>query len=139
MAEVIARRMAPALGLGDLQVESAGVGATAGSPASDGALLVAMENGLDLGQHRARLASREVVGTADLVLAMGESHARQVRELGGEGRTFVLPDFATSGVEQANVSDPFGADLHVYRRTFAELERYVELALRRIAQERSER
>jgi len=133
MAEVLARGMAPSLGLSDLVVESAGVGAMEGSPASDGALLVAMEHGLDLGQHRARQATPAVVANADLVLTMGESHARQIREMGGEGRTFVLPDYATSGVDRGNVRDPFGADLEVYRSTFAELERYVEQALRRAA------
>ena len=131
MAEVIARSLAPDLGLPDIVVESAGVGAVDGSPASDGALLVAMEHGLDLGQHRARQATRPIVAAADLILTMGESHARQIRELGGEGRTFVLPDYATSGTDRSNVRDPFGADLEVYRSTFAELQRYVEMALRR--------
>lgn len=136
MAEVLARRMAGEMGLDDMVIESAGVGATPDSPASDGALLVAMEHGLDLGQHRARLATPQLLAAADLVLTMGESHARQVRQLGAEGRTHVLPGYATGGADQGNVRDPFGADLAVYRSTFAELERYVAMALRRIAAER---
>ncbi|MHB1223881.1 MAG: arsenate reductase/protein-tyrosine-phosphatase family protein [Gemmatimonadaceae bacterium] len=137
MAEAIARRIAAERGMADLVIGSAGVGAVSGTPASDGALLVALEQGLDLSTHRSRLATPELVADADLVLTMGESHAQRMAELGGAGRTHVLPAYATSGVVTANVSDPFGAHLEVYRHTFGELERYVELALSRLASERS--
>lgn len=137
MAEVIARRMAAERGLDDLVVGSAGVGAVTGTPASDGALLVALEHGLDLGSHRARLATPKLVADADLVLTMGASHAQRISELGGAGRTHVLPDYASGGAVSDNVSDPFGADLEVYRRTFAELERYVDQALTRLGNERA--
>lgn len=137
MAEAIARRLASARGMADLEIGSAGTGAVSGTPASDGALLVALEHGLDLGSHRSRLATREIIADADLVLTMGESHAQRIAEMGGGGRVSVLPDYATSGAVRENVSDPFGANLEVYRRTFAELERYVELALGRLASERT--
>src|ERR671921_117393 len=91
MAEGIARRVASERGLSDLAVASAGTGANpfpAGTPmpefgASDGALLVALENGIDLGGHRARPLTRELVQQADLVLAMGDRHLARVAELGG--------------------------------------------------------
>ena len=137
MAEAIASRLAAERGLADVEIGSAGVGAVAGSPASDGALLVAMENGLDLASHRARLATPRLIADADLVLTMGSGHAQRISELGGEGRTHVLPAYATEGLVTANVSDPYGADLEVYRRTFAELERYVGQALTRLSSERA--
>ena len=135
MAEALARRLAAERGLDDLVVTSGGVGAAEGAPASDGALLVALEHGLDLNEHRSRLVTPEVVAQADLVLTMSEAHARRVRELGGAGRTDTLTGFATGGASGAGVSDPFGSDLSVYRQTFDELERYVGQALDRIAAE----
>ncbi len=135
MAEAIATRLAAERGLDDLVIGSAGVGATAGASASDGSLLVALEHGLDLSPHRARIATPELIADSDLVLTMSSSHAQRIRELGGQGRTQVLPDFATAGAERGNVSDPFGSDLEFYRRTFAELERYVGQALTRLAGE----
>lgn len=136
LAEVIARRMARERGLEGLEFGSAGVGAIAGAPASDGALLVALEHGLDLGSHRARLASPALVGRSDLVLTMGASHAQRIAELGGAGRTHLLPAYATSGAETSNVNDPFGGGLDVYRSTFDEIERYVGLVLTRLAADR---
>lgn len=137
MAEAIAGRMAAERGLKDLVIGSAGIGAMPGTPASDGALLVALENGLDLSSHRARLATPQLVAGADIVLTMGASHAQRIAEMGGAGRTHVLPEYATGGAVRDNVSDPFGADLEVYRGTFAELERYVGQALSRLAGERA--
>jgi protein-tyrosine-phosphatase len=51
--------------------------------ASDGALLVALEHGIDLGGHRAQPLTRELIESADLVLAMGDRHLVRVDELGG--------------------------------------------------------
>lgn len=140
MAEGIARAVAAERGLADVAVESAGAGATPFPPgvplpeigASDGALLVAMEHGVDLGEHRARPLSRELVEQADLVLAMGDRHLARVLELGGAGKAFLLTDFASHGEQARGVADPFGGDLAAYRDTYAELDREVRRALARL-------
>ncbi|MHB1299177.1 MAG: arsenate reductase/protein-tyrosine-phosphatase family protein, partial [Gemmatimonadaceae bacterium] len=74
MAESVATRMAAERALGDVTFSSAGTSAWDGAPASDGALLVAMERGLDLSQHRARMLSRELVAESDLILVMSPHH-----------------------------------------------------------------
>lgn len=140
MAAGIARAVAAERGLTDVTVESAGAGANPfppGTPmpvigASDGALLVALEHGVDLGAHRAQPLTREVVGRADLVLAMGDRHLGRVLELGGAGRSFLLTDFASHGEHARGVADPFGGDLVAYRETYEELEREVRRALSRL-------
>src|SRR5512135_2244316 len=65
-----------------VSVQSAGIAAWDGTPASEGAYLVALERGLDLSGHRARMLTADQVRDADLVLTMSESHARRVAELG---------------------------------------------------------
>ncbi len=140
MAAGIARAVAAERGLHDVVIESAGAGANPFPPgmpmpeigASDGALLVALEHGIDLGGHRAQPLTREVIDRADLVLAMGERHLVRAEELGGAGKSFLLTDFASNGGSARGVADPFGGDLAAYRVTFAELEREVRRALDRL-------
>jgi len=132
MAEAIARAVAAERGLTDVHFASAGVSAADGSSASDGALLVAMERGLDLSGHRSRLLTPELVADADLVLAMGAGHAARAEALGGAGKTHLLTRYASGDREARSVSDPFGGDLAVYRETFDELEREIRRALDRL-------
>ena len=102
---------------------------------SEGAYLVGLEQGLDLSGHRARLLTRDVVEQSDLILTMARHHRARVDELGGEGRVFVLGEYAGRSGDAAEVSDPFGGDLEVYRDTSAELATLVAAAVDRIVTE----
>lgn len=133
LAEVLLKRALAERGLDDVGVASAGTGAWDGAPASEGAYLVALERGLDLSSHRARLLTREIVEDTDLILTMARHHRARVHELGGEGRVFVLGEFAGRSGEEAEVGDPFGGDLEVYRDTCAELETLIVAVADRIA------
>ena len=118
-----------------IRVSSAGTGAWDGAPVSEGAYLVGLERGLDLSGHRARLLTRELVEQADLILTMARHHRARVDELGGEGRVFVLGEYAGREGDEAEVSDPFGGDLNVYRDTCSELEALLQAAVERIVKE----
>lgn len=136
MAEAIGRKLAAERGLDDVTISSAGTSAWEGAPASDGALLVAMEHGLDLNVHRARVLSRELVMGADLVLVMGPHHLERTQTLGGDARSHLLTTYASRGTEQEAVADPFGGDLEAYRTTFTALEAIITKALERMVAER---
>ncbi|PYO98327.1 MAG: hypothetical protein DMD61_10145 [Gemmatimonadetes bacterium] len=118
-----------------ITVSSAGTGAWDGAPVSEGAYLVGLERGLDLSSHRARLLTRELVEEADLILTMARHHRARVDELGGEGRVFVLGEYAGREGSEVEVSDPFGGDLDVYRDTCSELEALLQAAVERIVKE----
>jgi protein-tyrosine-phosphatase len=122
LAEAIARREAIERGLSDVEVSSAGTSAWDGSPASDGALLVALERGLDLSSHRAQQLTRELVQSHDVVLVMGQHHQERAEALGGEGRTHLLSAFAAGTSSGRAINDPFGGDLDQYRETLVELQ-----------------
>jgi protein-tyrosine-phosphatase len=125
-------------GIPGVSVSSAGTSAWPDAPASDGALLVALEHGVDLGDHRARQLSAELVGEADLILAMGSHHLDRAEALGGAGKSFLLTEFAAQDASAARaVGDPFGGDLEVYRATFDELEREIAGILARILDDRT--
>ena len=136
LAEALARAIVAERGIHDITASSAGTSAWDGASASDGSLLVGMERGLDLAAHRTRVLTRELVSAADLVLTMGPHHLEAAEALGGEGKSFLLADYATRGTSRAPISDPFGGDLDVYRATLAELDREVGLALERALVER---
>jgi protein-tyrosine-phosphatase len=136
LAEALLRRSLEQRSVDGVSVTSAGTGAWDGAPASEGAYLVGLERGLDLSGHRARLLTRELVEEADLILTMARHHRARVDELGGEGRVFVLGEYGGREGDEAEVSDPFGGDLDVYRDTCAELEALVTAVVERLVKER---
>lgn len=135
LAEAIARRMIGERAIPELTVGSAGTSAWADAPASDGALLVGLEHGIDLGDHRSRPLAQDLVSGAHVILTMGPHHLDRAEALGGMGRAWLLSDFA-NGTPRP-VSDPFGGDLDVYRATYVELEQVVSAVLDRIVADRS--
>ena len=135
LAAALMQRALGERGAEGIEVSSAGTGAWDGAPVSEGAYLVGLEQGLDLSAHRARLLTRDLVEQSDLILTMARHHRARVDKLGGEGRVFVLGEYAGRGGDAAEVSDPFGGDLAVYRDTCAELTTLVTAAVDRIVTE----
>jgi len=135
LAAALLQRALAQRGIDGLEVASAGTGAWDGAPVSEGAYLVGLERGLDLSAHRARLLTRELVDQADLILTMARHHRARVAELGGESHVFVLGEYAGREGDAAEVSDPFGGDLEVYRDTCVELEALIDAAVERIVKE----
>ena len=132
LAEAIVKRLAADSGRADIEVSSAGTHAWDGSPASDGSLLVGMERGLDLSQHRSRLLTEELVEQSDLVLVMAPSHMSRVKELDPKANVHLLAGFAAGEGFGHAVQDPFGGDLAAYRETADDLERELSGLLERI-------
>ncbi len=139
LAEALLRRELQSAKATDIVVSSAGTGAWDGAPGSEGAYLIALEHELDLSEHRARLLTREVVEEAHLVLTMARHHRARVEELGGRGRVHVLGEYVGLSGPDAEVKDPFGGDLDVYRETYEELESLMRRAAERVMKEHSER
>lgn len=135
LAEAAARKLAAEKGLKDVTFASAGIGAFGGAAASEGAMLVALERGLDLSLHRARPLTPELVRGSDLILGMSEHHVASAIALGGEGKSFLLDEYASNGMTLGSVSDPFGQHLSAYREAADDIDRHVALALVRLAAE----
>jgi protein-tyrosine-phosphatase len=133
MAEALMREALAARGLDQVTVSSAGIGAWDGAPASEGAYLVGLEHGLDLSAHRARLLTRDIAQSADLILVMSSHHLARVAELGCEDKAHLLGAYAGREEGRCEVSDPYGADLASYRTTFAELQDLIGGVVSRVA------
>ena len=136
MAEAILRQVLAVRGAADISVGSAGTGAWDGAPVSEGAYLVALERGLDLSGHRARLLTTEMIEGASLILTMSRHHRARVVELGGGEKAHLIGEFAGRSGPEAEVPDPFGADLEAYRASFDELVQLIDAVVARLTAER---
>ena len=132
LAEALALKIAARRGIEDLNVSSAGTNAWDNTPATDEALLVGMERGLDLTGHRARRLTPAMVSEADLIFVMTPSHLEPVKQMGGRGKAHVIDEYA-SGVADQGISDPYGGDLEEYRRTADALEEELAKLFDRLA------
>src|SRR5207248_10898666 len=106
-----------------------------GERVPEGAHLGGLGRGRDRAGQPARLWTSELVEGADLILTKARHHRARVDELGGEGHVFVLGEYAGREGDEAEVSDPFGGDLDVYRDTCVELEALLQTAVERIVKE----
>ncbi|HEY3935297.1 MAG TPA: low molecular weight protein arginine phosphatase [Gemmatimonadales bacterium] len=135
-AAILADKLGRSPDLADTVTQSAGTAAWDGRPASEGSYLVALERGLDLSSHRARMLTADQVRWADLILTMTEAHARRVAELGGEQKVFTLGDYAGGPDGRRDVHDPMGGDVAGYREVAIVLDELLDLAIERIRVER---
>lgn len=107
-------------------VASAGVMAMPGAPASEEAVRVMRDRGIDLSGHRSQPLTRELINKADAIFTMTSAHRDAVVEL--------APDAAEKTLRldpDRDVTDPVGSDSAVYQQT-AEM---IREALRRRLQE----
>lgn len=136
LAEALARRAAQQRGL-DATFASAGTGAALGSPATDGAILVGLERGVDLSRHRSRPLLPAAITTDTLILVMATSHISGVRSIAPKARVFLLDEYGSHGYSTRNVADPYGGDLADYRAAADAIEEMLEAVLDRMASERA--
>ena len=113
-----------------VDVSSAGVAAAAGMEAAGFAVRALGERGIDLSGHRARPLSREMIGEADLVVALSTTHREAILRLDPEAaeKTILLGALET-GRTSEDVADPVGGDLDTYRRSRNEIAGLVERLL----------
>lgn len=130
----MARAHAAARGL-DIIVSSAGTSAWQDAPASDASILIGLERKLDLSTHRARALTRELVDEASLILGMAAHHVAAARALGGEGKVFLLTDYAANDATGRAIHDPFGEALESYRRLADDLDLEIPRVISRLAGE----
>ncbi len=131
MAEALFRKMLQDLGKQDeIQVESYGIAAVEGQPASEYARKVMEMEGIDLKGHKARQFREEVLD-ADLILTMTQSHKDYIvnRFPKAKGKVFLLGEFVG---DYSEISDPFGQGIEVYEKVAKELKEKMSKILERL-------
>ena len=134
MAEVIGRdvltRAYPDL---TWQVDSAGVRAVDGYPATPASATMAGRHGFDLSRHSSRALTAALVAETDLLVTMEAAHKRAILRGFPEAsdRVFVLSELIG---RSEDVDDPIGLAFAEYERTYRLLEEWIGQALPRMAE-----
>jgi len=131
MAEALLKRALKARGREDIPVQSAGLSATPGAPASRNACLAMKEMGISLNLHRAR-AMYEVDTAGALILTMTQAQADYVKTVFPGGRVETLRGYA--GLP-GDIDDPYGGPPEVYIKTALRIAEAVEAAADKIIRE----
>jgi protein-tyrosine-phosphatase len=139
MAEGILRDLLSPRSLGVTDVSSAGTGAVVGLPASEHAITVCAEDGIDVAKHRSRPLSPYLLEESDLVLTMEDHHREAARRVAPDlaDRIHLLARYAAGDDVGTllGVPDPIGGDLEDYRTAYAEIRDALVRALPRIERE----
>ena len=122
MAEGLLRaRLAEADLQSVIEVSSAGTWTGDGIPATDHAVTTLAECGIDIGGHRSREVTEELLAGADLVLAMTSGHVQAMASEFPAARDKILL-FSTLMGGTWDVADPVGGTPEDYRATARLLE-----------------
>lgn len=103
----------------DWEVESAGILASQGMPASDAAVHVMhADEGVDIRRHRSRMLDADMVAESDLIICMTPSHRGEILRSfpAADEKTFLLTDFELDQRDEG-IADPIGHSVDVYRKT----------------------
>jgi protein-tyrosine phosphatase len=105
------------------RVESAGIAALVGRPADPDACEVAARRGIELGAHRARQLTPELLAGFDLVLVMEEGQRRAVESIAPAARGRVQRLGKFGGFD---VPDPYRQGLPAFERAAVLIEQGLE-------------
>ncbi|MCA1708762.1 MAG: hypothetical protein LC808_37975 [Actinobacteria bacterium] len=152
MAEGVFRELVTRRGC-DIEVASAGTWAYWGNPATEEAVEVLRQRGIELSGHQSRGVDPQELKEADLIVGMTSVHRREILEIAPEveGKLVLmkelvelaiegdLPDSSAARLERLlgaprpewrralDLDDPIGKPLGAYERTVAEIEMGVEV------------
>ena len=134
MAEGILRKLVADSGADDALVESisAGTMGMVGMPATQKAIDVSAEYGVDIHNHVSQGATRKLLYNADLVLALAADHHEYCRDLDvPPEKVYLLRAFPqhTDRLQEMSVPDPIGQDRSVYQKAFFQIDEALRQSL----------
>jgi protein-tyrosine-phosphatase len=102
------------------RVESAGTWAIDGAGVAGGTALIMQSRGIEIGNHRARTITRELIASFDLILTMERGHKEALRAEFPEhaGRVYMLSEMADL---LHDIHDPIGGPIPEFEATAKEI------------------
>lgn len=99
----------------------------------EGTVTVLKERGMDISAHKAQQLTEKDVQASTYLLTMGNGHKEKILAQfpQAQGKVFTLAEFATGTHEE--LSDPYGKPLEAYKTVEGQLDKYLPLALDKIA------
>ena len=142
MAEGIFKHEVATYNLNGVVGASAGIYASPGMLASDLAVVVAQEHNITLSAHRSQQLTRALLDAADVVLVMTGSHYSAILDAGPAylEKTYLLKEYGRKKIPtHADIADPIGGDIAVYRSALHEIREEIRQILPCIARILSQR
>lgn len=103
IGEVLLKEQHPSL-----NIFSSGLGALVGKPADPSSVELMTDKGIDLTQHRAQQINTVLVGSADLILTMEQSHVDRLHSKYPESRGKV--HLIGKWIDNQEIPDPYKKD-----------------------------
>ena len=93
-------------------------------PSPKDAVAVAAARGVDLKRHRSRLATGDIVGSADLVIVMDPNQSRDIQRLFGydASRIVVLGDLDPEPIAARIIIDPVEGPLEAFQECYLRID-----------------
>lgn len=139
MAEALLKEKVP-----HIKVQSAGIYALENDTANKNTIDVLKERNIHL-DHSAQKVTNELLHWADVVLTMTEAHKHILIDQFPmyKYKTYTLIEYLKkNGTKETNkregfplsldINDPFGGDLATYRATLEEIEKYIDMLIKKI-------
>lgn len=104
------------------EICSAGVAAVKGAPASEKAIMVMKNRGIDISAHRSRPFDAELASKATVIFVMTRAQQKEIlsRYPSSAEKVFLLKSFHSSPVGD-DIIDPIGFDIEKYREVCNEI------------------
>ena len=120
-----------------IEVESAGVFAIEGLPASKETVQLLSQEGVDVSSHMSRHLTDQMIRQADLMLVMEPLHLEEIlrRVPEARGKAHLLKTYGLTGTQTAetpHIADPIGKPLEVYEVCFATIKEAVARVANRL-------
>jgi protein-tyrosine-phosphatase len=103
------------------------------APASENAVAVMAERGIDISDHQSHSLTTDEVAGADLILVMTREHARLIRQTWPQYAWKVHLLSEMTG-KRRDVEDPYGGSIEEYRACADTMSRYIDGGLEHILQ-----
>lgn len=130
MAAGILKKMLKDRGIENVEVDSCGF-VEEGLPASQYAIEVSGEHGVDISGHRSKVINKALIDESSIILTMSKRHKDEVIKLSPDAqeKAFTITEFVD---EDGEIEDPIGMGKDMYERTFKKLHGILERVIDKI-------
>lgn len=138
MAKQVFLKLLSKESIGGIEVDSAGINAWEGDPATEGAIDALQEKGYETEGHRAKKLNQELINQADFVLCMTEVQKRNVCSIftGSKDKIYLLSEFVYMDTDEKladkDIFDPYGLPPEIYKNCLKEIEGNLKRVLEKV-------
>ncbi|MCG8500169.1 MAG: low molecular weight protein arginine phosphatase [Firmicutes bacterium] len=142
MAEGLFKKLLTEYGIDNIEASSAGTSVFFPSCASDHAIKIMRDQGIDLSTHQSKQVTKEMVEKANLIFTMTVNHRENVIRLCPQAadRVFTLKEFANEAENNnaLDIGDPFGLPEEYYEECAREIYSFLEKMLEKLMRDYEE-